>query len=110
MTIAQRISTPSAVAWIDTDRAILARSSSDGILSSCTIRRGATPEHAFLDTVVHAIGDLPRIVIMGPSFERLALERAYVAIYHRPDRLLDVEPSEPVGEAELIERLRELAG
>ena len=60
--------------------------------------------------MIRAIGDRQRVVIMGLSFDRLALERALVAMYQRPDRVVDLEPSEPIGEAELIERLRQLAG
>jgi hypothetical protein len=40
---------------------------------------------------------------------RLALEREYVSIFRRPDRLVDVEPSGPVGRDELVERLRTFA-
>jgi hypothetical protein len=41
---------------------------------------------------------------------RTALERQYVAIYQRPERLVDVEESGPLTRHELVERLRELAG
>jgi hypothetical protein len=41
---------------------------------------------------------------------RLALEREYVAIHHRPDRLVDVEPSGALAPGDLVRRLRELAG
>lgn len=97
-----------AVAWIDEHHAIVA-TSGQGRISTCTIKRGAEPEPAYLELVIRAIGDRQRVVIMGPSFDRLALEQAYVAMYQRPDRLVDVEPSEPIEEAELIERLRQLA-
>jgi hypothetical protein len=55
------------------------------------------------------IGDRRRVVILGPSSVRLALERAYVARFRRPDRLVDVEPAGPAAMEELIDRLRELA-
>jgi hypothetical protein len=32
-----------------------------------------------------------------------------VTIYHRPERLVDVEPAEAVDAADLVERLRTLA-
>jgi len=98
-----------AIAWIDEQHAIVASTSGQGDISTCTIKRGSEPESGYLELVVRAIGDRQRVVIMGPSFGRLALVRAYVAANQRPDRLVDVEPSEPIGEAELIERLRELA-
>jgi hypothetical protein len=49
-------------------------------------------------------------MILGPGTDRLALEREYVAINHRPDRLVDVEPAGPVDVSELVNRVRELAG
>ena len=60
--------------------------------------------------MIRAIGDRQRVVIMALSYDRLALERALVAMDQRPDRLVDLEPSEPIGEAELVARLRQLAG
>jgi hypothetical protein len=59
--------------------------------------------------VVRAVGDRQRVVILGPSSARLALEREYVAIYHRPDRIVDVEPAGAVRTEDLVERLRALA-
>jgi hypothetical protein len=78
-------------------------------VSTATIERGLGPEPVFLDLVVRAIGARERVVILGPSTVRLALEREYVGIYQRPDRLVDVEPSGPVTEDELIDRVRQLA-
>jgi hypothetical protein len=46
---------------------------------------------------------------MGPDSMRLALERAYVALYRWPERLIDIEHSDWVGEQNLVERLRQLA-
>jgi hypothetical protein len=43
------------------------------------------------------------------TFTRLALEREYVAMYRRPDRLVDVEPAGPVSSEDLVDRLRTLA-
>ena len=57
---------------------------------------------------MHAIGDRERILILGPSSERLALEREYVSVFHAPERLVDVEPSARMDEAAVVARLREL--
>ena len=58
---------------------------------------------------VAAVAEASRIVVMGPSAMRLALERAYVALYRWPDRLIDIEHSDWIGEQNLVERLRRLA-
>jgi hypothetical protein len=99
----------SAVAWIDGRSALVARIDRDGLVSTCAVERGGEPEPTYLDLVVRAIGDRERVVILGPGAQRLALERAYVAIHHRPERLVDVEPAGAVTEEDLLRRLRELA-
>lgn len=100
---------PSAVAWINRRQAIVATMGSDGRISTCEINRGLEPELPYLALVVRAIGDRQRVVILGPSSIRLALEREYVAIYRRPDRLVDVEPAGALHAEELVGRLRALA-
>jgi hypothetical protein len=99
----------SAVAWIDDGGAIVARTGSNGHETTCEITRGSLPEPAYLAIVVRTIGDRERVLILGPGPARLALEREYVSIYHRPERLVDVEPSGPVGRDELVTRLRAFA-
>jgi hypothetical protein len=100
---------PSAVAWIDERRALIAGLAEDGVVSTCHVERGDLPEERFLASVVRVIGDRERVVILGPGDMRLALEREYVTIYRRPDRLVDVEPAAPLGEGDLIARVRALA-
>jgi hypothetical protein len=39
--------------------------------------------------------DEERVVVSGPADVRTQFDRAYVAVTHRPDRLVDVEPSAP---------------
>ncbi|MEX1169116.1 MAG: hypothetical protein WEE50_03130 [Chloroflexota bacterium] len=99
----------SAVAWINGRQAIVATMARDGQIFTCEINRGLSPEPSYLALVVHALGDRERVVILGPSSARLALEREYVAIYHRPDRLVDVEPAGAVNTEDLVARLRALA-
>jgi hypothetical protein len=102
-------SSASAIAWIDDGEAIVARVGADGHESTCEITRGTLPEPAYLAIVVRTIGDRERVLILGPGPMRLALEREYVSIYRRPERLVDVEPSGRVDRAQLVERLRAFA-
>ena len=100
---------PSAVAWIDDRHATVVRISADARISTREIDRGGIPEPTYLTRVVDAIGNRERVMILGPSSTRLALEREYVAIYHRPDRLVDVEPATTVDREGLVEKVRLLA-
>jgi hypothetical protein len=97
-----------AVTWIDRDRAVVARRSVEGTIDVSTIRR-ETCGAPFLARVAHAIGDPDRVVITGAGALRTALEREYVAIYQRPERLLDEDATAGATEAALLERLRELS-
>jgi hypothetical protein len=101
---------PNAVVWIDGRRAMVVLMSHTGGISTCEITRGWLDQPSYLAHVVRVIGDRPRVVILGPSSVRLALEREYVTIFHRPDRLVDVEPAGVVDMADLIDRSRVLAG
>ena len=102
--------TASAVVWVDATRAIVASVEGDGQTSTCDINRGSLHESGYLEQVVRAVGDRRRVMILGPDAERLALEREYVAVYHRPERLVDVEPAQVVSRDELLELARTLAG
>lgn len=106
--IAPRTVPPSAVVWINGQQAIVAAMSDDGRISTGEINRGREPETSYLAHVVRAIGDRQRVVILGPSSVRLALEREYVAIFRRPDRLVDVEPAGAIDAEDLVDRLRTL--
>ena len=99
----------SGAVWIDGRHAIVATVGSDGWYSTCEIDRGIEPEWSYLALVVHAIGDRERVLILGPSTARLALEREYVTMFHRPERIMDVEPAGDVDAADLVHRLRALA-
>jgi hypothetical protein len=100
---------PSAAVWLDDRRAIVAEVAIDGTISTCEITRGWLAERAFLAQVVRVIGDRLRVLILGPSTERLLVEREYVATFRRPDRLVDVEPAGPISSKELVDRLRAFA-
>ena len=106
---ASEAATPSAVVWINGRHAFVALMSHDGGTSTCEITRGWFTETAYLAQVVRVIGDRQRVVILGPSSARLALEREYVTLFRRPDRLVDVERADALSPEEIIERLRTLA-
>jgi hypothetical protein len=106
---ATETATPSAVAWINGRHAFVALMDHDGRTATCEITRGWFAEAAYLAQVVRVIGDRQRVVILGPSSARLALEREYVAMFRRPDRLVDVEPAEALSPEEIVDRLRTLA-
>ena len=99
---------PKAAVWINRRRAMVATMSRDGRVTTCEISRGWLPVRAYLAQVVRVIGDRQRVVILGPSSVRLALEREYVSMYQRPDRVVDVEPAGPVKLQDLVDRLHTL--
>jgi hypothetical protein len=100
----------SAVTWIDSERAIIARTMPSGAIDITELDwpMDRTAQANVLVEVADAIGDRERVVITGSAGIRTALERQYVAIYRRPERLVDVEPSTPPTRDELVGRLREL--
>ncbi|HET9457961.1 MAG TPA: hypothetical protein VFO78_11500 [Candidatus Limnocylindrales bacterium] len=99
---------PSAVVWIDERRAIVAAMAPEGNVSTCEVERGPLAEIDYVAQIVRVIGDRERVVILGPGPARLALEREYVAIHRRPERLVDVEPAAELDRDDLISRLRTL--
>ena len=99
-----------AVCWIDGSQAVVATMNDDGRSSTCELTRGWLPEESYLAQVVRVIGDRERLLILGEDSMRLLLEREYVAAFHRPDRLVDVDVSGPVPVDELARRARALAG
>lgn len=104
-----RLHPTGAITWIDRERAVVARRGPGGEIDVAAVRRDVPGAGSFLARVAHEIGDRDRVVILGPGSLRTELEREYVTIYHRPDRLVDVEPASEMSEADLVQRLRELA-
>ena len=79
---------PNAVVWIDDRHAIVARCEDDGEISTVEIRRLARAENRFVAQVVHEIAGRGRVMVIGTEPIRLALERRFVAVCHRPDLLV----------------------
>lgn len=100
---------PSSVVWIDPNGAIVASMDRHGSIHIVEIDREMDSESAYVARIAHHIGDRQRVVILGPDQARLTLEREYVALFHRPDRLVDVERAGPCGREQLVDRLRTLA-
>ncbi len=100
---------PSAVVYVDGEHAIVVKNTTDAAVAVVDIRRRLPEDLSYLVRIVDEIGDRPRVAIVGPDDLRLAVEREYVSVYHRPDRLIDVEPAPPQTAAGLITRLAQLS-
>lgn len=94
-----------AVVWIDRRHALVAKSQA-GRREVREVAREVDLDAQYLLRVAHETADCERILIMGSDDQRLAFEREYVALYRRPDRLVDsaaeIEPEPP----RLVDRLR----
>ena len=101
----ERVVPTGAAVWLDGQHAVIARTGRDGRIATIDLDRGVDTEASYLARVVHAVGDRERVLILGPSAPRLALEREYVAIFRRPDRLIDMEPADAVVPQDLVDRL-----
>ena len=100
---------PTAVVWITGRHAVVAVAHDDvGGITSTTVERIIESEANFVARIVGAVGDSERVMVLGPASLRLAVQRAYVAISHRPDHLVEVARTGPVDPVELAERVRAL--
>ncbi len=99
---------PDALVWLDRSHALVARAY-DGKTLVTEIDRQLDAEPAFLLRVAREAAECDRLVVMGPDASRIAFEREYVALYKRPDRLVDAGMEIEPAPRELIDRLRFLA-
>ena len=100
---------PTAVVWINGRHAVVAVADDDvSGITSTTVERMIESEADFVGRIVGAVGDSERVMVLGPASLRLAVQRAYVAVSHRPDRLVEVTRTGPIDAIELAERLRAL--
>jgi hypothetical protein len=97
----------SAVVWLDRTHALVARAH-EGRAEVTEVDRSFDGEPAYLLRVLHEAADCDRIVVMGTDAARVALEREYVALYRRPDRLVDIGQMSEPREADLVDQLRML--
>lgn len=81
------------VVWIDHDQAFIVGQGLDGREQVELVDRIAGESEAdFEARTVGEVVDEEQVVVSGPAYARTDFERAYVAVTHRPDRLIDVEP------------------
>jgi hypothetical protein len=85
--------TDEATVWIDHGRAVIVNSERDGTETAELLEREPGESSIGFETrAVDKVIDDGRVVVTGPAFARTSFERAYVAMTHRPDRLLEVAP------------------
>jgi hypothetical protein len=88
---------------------------------AATRRRSLRPRHSaavgrsdepgrYLAAVVDEIGEAARVVVLGADALRVDFEREYVAIGHRPDRIVDVSPHEALDRDAVLARLAAIPG
>ena len=82
------------VVWIDHDQAFIVGQGPDGRETVELVDRvPGEGEAEFEARTVGEVIDDDQVVVSGPAYARTDFERAYVALTHRPDRLIDVEPA-----------------
>jgi len=83
-----------ATVLIDHARAIIVERTTDGVETVEVLdRRSAESEEVFDARTAGEVLDEVRVIVSGPADARTRFDRAYVAVTHRPDRLVDIEPS-----------------
>ena len=85
---------PDAIVWIDQETAIITALDLTGErppVVECLARGVGEPGSAFEARAVDEVLDETTVAVAGPVAARLSFERRYVAVTHRPDRLVDVE-------------------
>ncbi len=99
-----------AVVLLAATEAVIARTRPDGRDEIARVRRRTrrAGAPAFHLRVLHELGDRSPIVVLGGPAERTAFEREFVAVSHRPDRLLEDASVHDAHPEALLERLRSL--
>ena len=99
-----------AVVWIQPGRAIVVRGGDGPDLAPVEVPiptlAAVTPPA--LASVAHSIGEVDRVLVLGPDELRTALEREIVAIGHRPETIREADVEGPVDLAALRVRLAAL--
>jgi hypothetical protein len=94
-----------AVVWLDRSHALIARAR-QGLPAVTEIDRELELESNYLLRIAREAEGCDRVVIMGPDASRIAFEREYVALYRRPDRLIDVGNMPTAQPRDLVQQLR----
>lgn len=91
--VASRVAAPDraeTITWIDRAHAIVASTSNGNLeVAEFTIPADEVGRSRAMADIVHAIGDADRVLVVGSEPDRTRLEREYVAIWQRPDRIVD---------------------
>jgi hypothetical protein len=94
-----------ALIWLDRSHAYVARPRG-GETAVTEVDRDVDREDQFLLRLAHETADCERVLVTGDDASRVAFEREYVAIYRRPDRLIDGGDEAEPAPRELADRLR----
>ena len=89
-----RSARPDAIVWIDRETAIITDLDPDGERApvvECLARGAGEPATQFEARALDEVIDDDVVAVAGPLSARLSFERRFVAVTHRPDRLVDVE-------------------
>jgi hypothetical protein len=99
-----------AVVLLAATEAVVARTRPDGRDEIARVRRASRrPDAAsFHVRILHELGDRAPILILGAAAERTAFEREFVAVSHRPDRIMEDASVHDAHPEALLERLRGL--
>jgi len=82
-----------ALVWIDNEHAVIVSGEADGKDTvACLEREQDETVNQFEARTVDQVVDDERVVVSGPASARTSFERVYVAVTHRPDRLVEIEP------------------
>ena len=82
--------TGEAVVWIDDDQAVIVENTTGGWERARLLDRAPAESQTAFDTrtVDEVLHDV-LVMVSGPANARTEFERAYVAVTHRPDRLVE---------------------
>lgn len=110
-TVQHAVTGVNAVVWIEPGRALLVRGGAGGATATIETRIPDRPTAMLpaLAEVAHGIGEVDRVLVLGPDELRTALEREIVAIGHRPETIREAVVEGPVDADVLLEKLRRLA-
>jgi len=83
-----------ALVWIDHEHAVIVSDETErkGTVE-CLARDLNETETHFEARTVDQVVDEEKVVVSGPASARTSFERVYVSVTHRPDRLVDIEPT-----------------
>jgi hypothetical protein len=89
-----RQSKSQAIVWIDHSQAVIVGCAVAGPETVEILEREPAETAAAFDArAIEEVIDDDRVLVSGPAFARTEFEREYVSVTHRPDRIVDIEPT-----------------